>query len=123
MLVIGPGNILFSTLHGWDGSKEVREELKRLRLDRSALKNEGHPINEHIVLPWAKAESLSQRLHVVGPKEMADIQMNKRPGETSQPLKVSGSAPPVDEAEDFRRSRRGGKKRDTYRRAAARVAA
>lgn len=55
-IVITKGSLAHSTLYGWDGSKEVRFLMKRMRLGRDALRNEGDPLKEHLVLPLAKID-------------------------------------------------------------------
>jgi hypothetical protein len=92
MLVIGPNNVVTSTLYGWDGSKELRSLLKTLRLDRGHLKNEGHPVDEHILLPVAKRVGLLARgVQAVGGSEFQALRAAKS-AQQHAPIVVTGVA-------------------------------
>ena len=54
MIFIDPSHSAISTLYGEDGHAELIAFMKRLRLDRTALKNEGHPTDEYLLIPTAK---------------------------------------------------------------------
>jgi hypothetical protein len=92
MLVIGPNNVVTSTLYGWDGSKELRRLLKTLRLDRGHLKNEGHPVDEHILLPVVKRAGLLARgVRAVGGSEFQALRAAKS-AQQHAPIVVTGVA-------------------------------
>ena len=60
-LILVHGSHVFSTLHGWEGCKEVRALMKALRLGREYLKQEGHPTGEHLELPANKIQPAIMR--------------------------------------------------------------
>jgi hypothetical protein len=52
---------MFSDVYGYEGSKELRAFAKKMRLDRSSLKDEGHPVDEHYLVPFAKHPGMQAR--------------------------------------------------------------
>lgn len=56
MILIDPTNAAISTLYGDDGYRELHAFMKKLRLDRTALKSEGDPVREYLIVPVSKIE-------------------------------------------------------------------
>lgn len=62
MLIYCPrAEAMFSTIYGNAGSKELRSKAKKMRLDRGFLRSEGHPVNEHYMIPAAKQPGIADR--------------------------------------------------------------
>lgn len=71
--------IMISNIYGYDGSKELRAVAKKMRLDRDHLRAEGHPADEHYIVPAAKHATISARgVFVVSPDQFRTSQEAKR---------------------------------------------
>lgn len=70
---------MFSDIYGFEGSKELRSLAKKMRLDRVLLKEEGHPVDEHYLIPAAKHPGMAARgVTIVTAEELRERQQTKR---------------------------------------------
>ena len=62
MIIFCPAmGIMLSDLYGMDGSSELRTIAKKMRLDASMLRSQGHPTQEHYRVPEAKFDGMVAR--------------------------------------------------------------
>lgn len=74
---------MISDIYGYEGSKELRAFAKKLRLDRDALRSEGHPTDEHYIVPASKHPGMESRgAQVLGIAEWAARRAAKRPAQS-----------------------------------------
>ncbi len=78
MLIMLNEKTVYSTLYGMDGSKELVALRKRFRLGREFLMNEGHPVDEHLLVVQAKLPTLRQITTSVTKGEFSEVQAAKR---------------------------------------------
>lgn len=102
MIAIGPGNIVISTLYGEDGHRELRAVMKKHRLGREFIRSEGHPADEHLVVPESKRGSILGYAVVVTAEGLQSHQSTKRIEQAQRVAKgPSTSAVRSDRADDM----------------------
>lgn len=68
MLLFSPQlGIMISDLYGIPGGKELTSMAKKMRLGKDQLRNAGHPVDEHYIVPAAKHDGVAARgIEVLG---------------------------------------------------------
>jgi hypothetical protein len=105
-------SIMMSDRYGSEGSAELRAMAKKLRLDRTAVRSEGHPVDEHYIVPASKHPGMSDRagVLVVSSGAIGALRVSK----TSQvaariaappPVSISSPPPPFKRSRGHRRER------------------
>lgn len=94
MLCLGPNNVVISTLYGQEGNAELARFLKKARLGKELLRQEGHPVDAHILLPYAKRGSfLASHPELTG-KEVATLRDEKETQRVAAVKKVAAKVVP-----------------------------
>jgi len=100
MIVFSPVlGIMMSDRYGSEGTVELRSMAKRLRLDRSFVRSEGHPIEEHYIVPAGKRDGMAGRDGVLvvtttAISALRDSKAKQCADNLSRPLPASISTPP-----------------------------
>ena len=70
--------IMISNYKGLPGSRELRAFAKKAHIDKAMLRNEGHPTEEHFLVPVAKHSGMAGRAcKVVSPAELREARLNR----------------------------------------------
>ncbi len=98
--------VMISDIYGEEGSTELRALAKKMRLNRDHLRQEGHPAEEHYLVPVAKHATISERgVKVLFLEEFRTIQVQKalrlRANTMLEPVQPSTVSPSQDEVTDF----------------------
>ena len=110
MLVMMNENVVYSTLYGLEGQKELRNLRKRFRQGQEVVVFEGDPVKEHLRVVPAKLPTLRQIAQAITWQEFDEMQAAKHAR-----LDFNLAAPPpqpkpiveeVDDRQQFRKPRR-----------------
>lgn len=79
MILIDPTNMAISDLYGDEAYQELHAFMRKLRLDRSALKMEGNPVLEHLIIPESKMSGgiVTSQARLATRKEVTDVRDRK----------------------------------------------
>lgn len=84
---------MMSDVYGLDGSQELRTMSKKLRLDRVALRCEGHPQDEHYMVPPSKFDGMGARegVKTIPSREFVLLRAQKSPLRAIESTKITVS--------------------------------
>jgi hypothetical protein len=100
MILFSPAlGIMLSDCYGSEGTAELRKMAKRLRLDRTQVRSEGHPVEEHYLVPASKHAGMGGRQGVIiaTTQAIAALRITKQQqchANLQRPVPASISTPP-----------------------------
>lgn len=78
MIVMLNERVIYSTLYGREAQKELQTLRKKFRQGREVVQNEGHPVDEHMLVVTAKLDTLRMIAPSITREQFNQMQATKR---------------------------------------------